>query len=263
MKSILTMTGALVLTLAGTGCATKKYVTQRLSPVEAHVSAVETKNDSKNAEQDTKLAAQGKEIEDLGTDLSRSKERLAADIATADQKSVAAGQSATQAGQRADAAQQSANGAQTLAQQGIQRTTSLERTVEGLNKFRMTKAVTVLFQVNQAKLNDDAKAQLDDMAKSASGLERYMIEVQGFTDKSGTADINERLSQERAESAARYLVNEHKIPVRSINMLGSGYAAPVGDDATREGRKQNRRVEIRLFVPEAGAGGGVATTAQN
>jgi len=91
MKSILTMTGALVLTLAGTGCATKKYVTQRLSPVEAHVSAVETKNDSKNAEQDTKLAAQGKEIEDLGTDLSRSKERLAADIATADQKAVAPG----------------------------------------------------------------------------------------------------------------------------------------------------------------------------
>jgi outer membrane protein OmpA-like peptidoglycan-associated protein len=263
MKQILVMTGAIVLTLAGTGCATKKYVTQRLEPVETKLSAVDAKNDTKNSEQDTKLTTQGKEIEELGTDLSRSKERLAADIATADQKAVAAGQSAAQAGQRADGAQTTANGAQTLAQQGIQRTTSLERVVDGLNKYHMTKSVTVLFQVNQSKLNDDAKAQLDDLAKSTAGLERYMIEVQGFTDKTGTADINEKLSQDRAASAARYLVNEHMIPVRTINTLGSGYAAPVGDDKTRDGRKQNRRVEIRLFVPETGAGSAVATTAQN
>ena len=89
-----------------------------------------------------------------------------------------------------------------------------------------------------------------------------MVEVQGFTDKSGTAAINERLSQDRAESAARYLVNEKKIPLRSINLLGSGYAEPVGDDATREGRKMNRRVEVRLFVPEAGSNG-TAATARN
>ena len=50
---------------------------------------------------------------------------------------------------------------------------------------------------------------------------------------------------------ARYLANEHKIPVRSITTLGSGYALPVADDKTREGRKQNRRVEVRLFVPES------------
>lgn len=262
MKTILMMTGAVVLTLAGTGCATKKYVTQRLSPVEAKVAADETKNDAKNSEQDTKLAAQGKEIEEIGTDLSRSKERLSAEITSADQKATAAGQSAAQAGQKADAAQNTANGAQTLAQQGIQRTTSLERTVDGLNKFHMTKSVTVLFPVNQSKLNDDAKSQLDELANATMGLDRYMIEVQGFTDKTGTAAINERLSQDRAEAAARYLVNEHKIPVREINMLGSGYAEPVGDDKTREGRKMNRRVEIRLFVPETGSGA-VATTAQN
>ena len=133
--------------------------------------------------------------------------------------------------------------------------------VDGLNKYRMTKSVTVLFSVNQSKLNDDAKAQLDDLAKATSGLERYMIEVQGFTDKTGTADINEKLSQDRAQSAARYLANQNKIPVRNMNMLGSGYASPVGDDGTRDGRKQNRRVEVRLFVPETGAGTGA--TARN
>ena len=69
----------------------------------------------------------------------------------------------------------------------------------------------------------------------------------GFAIKLG----NEQLSQARASSVARYLVNQQKIPVRSITTLGSGYALPVADDSTREGRKQNRRVEVRLFVPEA------------
>ncbi len=81
-----------------------------------------------------------------------------------------------------------------------------------------------------------------------------MIEVQGFTDKTGPASFNETLSQERADAVARYLANEHKIPVRSISTLGSGYALPVADDKTRDGRKQNRRVEVRLYVPEAGSG---------
>ncbi len=122
----------------------------------------------------------------------------------------------------------------------------------------MTKNVTVQFAVNQWKLSDDAKAQLDDIASSAQSLPRYVIEVQGFTDKTGTPDVNEKLSQDRAEAAARYLVNQHQIPVRDINMLGSGYASPVGDDKTRDGRKQNRRVEVRLFVPEVNT-----VTAQN
>jgi len=120
-----------------------------------------------------------------------------------------------------------------------------------MNKYQVLKTETVLFTVNQAKLTDDAKSQLQELAKSTDGLDRYVIEVQGFTDKTGTTMINERLSQQRAQEVARFLANEYKIPVRSISMLGSGYALPVADDKTREGRKLNRRVEVRLFVPEA------------
>jgi OmpA-OmpF porin, OOP family len=86
--------------------------------------------------------------------------------------------------------------------------------------------------------------------------------VQGFTDKTGSAVSNEQLSQARAASVARYLVNEHKIPVRSITTLGSGYALPVADDKTRDGRKQNRRVEIRLFVPESTRSSNTVAAAQ-
>jgi len=257
MKSTLMMAGALVLTLAGTGCATKKYVAKTVAPVESRVTGTE----GKNTEQDTKLGEQakqigehGQQIDTLSTDLSRTKERLT----DADAKAVAAGQAAQRAGERADGAQAAADGAKTFAEQGLQRadqrSTQIERTMEGMNKYKMMQSETVLFTVNQATLSADAKAKLDEIARAAAGQARFVIEVQGFTDKTGSAVANEQLSQARAAAVSRYLVNEHKIPVRTINTLGSGYALPVADDKTRDGRKQNRRVEIRVWVPEANAG---------
>jgi outer membrane protein OmpA-like peptidoglycan-associated protein len=251
MKTTITMAGAALLSLMGTGCvATHKYVAKTISPVESRVSATE----QKNTDQDKQLADHSKDLDSLSTDLSRTKER----VTDADAKAVAAGQSAQRAGERADnaqrsadGAQKSAEGAQTTADRGLQRSDVIEKNMVAMNKFQVAKSTIVLFPLNQAKLNDDAKAELDDLAKMTDGKDRYIIEVQGFTDKTGSALANEQLSQARAAAVARYLVNEHKIPVRTITTLGSGYALPVADDKTREGRKQNRRVEVRLFVPES------------
>jgi outer membrane protein OmpA-like peptidoglycan-associated protein len=229
--------------------------------VESRVTATE----QKNTDQDKQIADHGKDIEGLSTDLSRTKER----VTDADAKAVAAGQSAQRAGERADNAQRSADGAQRSAegaersaQRGLQRADVIEKNMEAMNKFQMAKTVTVLFPLNQSKLNDDAKAELDEIAKMTDGKDRFVIEVQGFTDKTGSAIANEQLSQARAAAVSRYLVNEHKVPVRSVTTLGSGYALPVADDKTREGRKQNRRVEVRLFVPEATQPSNTIATAQ-
>ncbi len=74
----------------------------------------------------------------------------------------------------------------------------------------------------------------------------------------GSGQNQKRLSRELA--VARYLANEHQIPVRTISMLGAGYARPVADDKTREGRKMNRRVEVRLWVRESQSSKTVAST---
>jgi outer membrane protein OmpA-like peptidoglycan-associated protein len=253
MKTI--MAGAVALSLLGTGCATKKYVAKTIAPVEQRVTGTETKN----AEQDKTIASQGTEIQELDKDLSRTKEKLTDTDNKANQglqAAKAADQKASEARTAADSAQQSANGAKTFAEQGLDR---LGRTVDGMNKFQMTKSETVLFKVNDATLNDEAKQALDELAKQATSLDRYVIEVQGFTDKTGNAQYNDMLSQRRAENVARYLANQYKIPVRNITMLGQGYAQPVADDKTRDGRKQNRRVEVRLWVPETTAGKTAAT----
>jgi outer membrane protein OmpA-like peptidoglycan-associated protein len=246
MKSTVLVAGAVTLSLLGTGCATKKYVAKTIAPVEQRVSGTE----QKNTEQDKQIATQGTEIADLDKDLSRTKEKLA----DTDRKAGEAGQAAKVADQKAEGAQQAANGAQqaangakSFAEQGLDR---LGKTIDGINKFQMTKAETVLFAVGQDKLNPDAKMQLDELAKQAGTLDRYVIEVQGFTDKTGSATYNDMLSQHRAEAVARYLTNQYKIPVRNITMLGEGYEQPVADDKTRDGRKQNRRVEVKLWVPE-------------
>jgi OmpA-OmpF porin, OOP family len=226
-----------------TGCATKKYVAQTVAPIDARVTGTETKNTA----QDKEIADQGNSISELDKGLSRTREQLK----DTDSKAMAAADAAAKADQKADGAWKAADGAKSLAQQGLDANAQLARTVDAMNKFQVLKAETVLFQVNRYSLNDDAKSQLEELAKSADGLDRYVIEVQGFTDKTGSPTINERLSQQRAQEVARYLANEYKIPVRSISLLGSGYALPVADDKTREGRKLNRRVEVRLFVPEA------------
>jgi len=250
MKTVTLVAGALALSLLGTGCATKKYVAKTIAPVESRVTGTETKN----TEQDKMLAGHTTQIEEMDRDLSRTKEKLT----DTDAKAVAAGAAAKRADEKADGAARaadgaakSADGARGLAEKGIERTVQLERTVDAMNKYQMLKTETVLFAVGRDTLTTDGKAQLDELAKSTSGLDRYVIEVQGFTDKSGAPSYNETLSERRAQSVARYLANEYKIPVRSISMLGSGWAQPVADDKTREGRKMNRRVEVRLFVPQA------------
>jgi len=231
------------LSLLGTACATKKYVAQTVAPIDARVTGTETKN----VEQDKQIAEHGKSIEEMDRGLSRTREQLK----DTDAKATSAGEAAQKADQKADGAWKAADGAKSLAQQGLDANAQLAHTVDAMNKFQVLKTETVLFAVNHATLTDEGKTQLSELAKSSEGLDRYVIEVQGFTDKTGTPEVNERLSQMRAQEVARFLANEYKIPVRSISLLGSGYALPVADDKTREGRKLNRRVEVRLYVPEA------------
>ena len=260
MKLVGMIAGGVGLSLLSlsTGCATKKYVAKTVAPVEQRVGATETKN----TDQDKKIADQGKQLEDQEASLSQTKEKLG----DTDNKATKAGQAAQAADQKAAGAQQAANsaqqaadGARSFAEQGL---TRLDRTIDAANKYQMVKTETVLFGVNRDSLSDDAKMQLDELAKQTASLDRYVIEVQGFTDKTGSAAYNETLSEHRADAVARYLANQYKIPVRSISILGSGYALPVGDDKTRDGRKMNRRVEVRLWVPEMVASGAGAASGQ-
>jgi outer membrane protein OmpA-like peptidoglycan-associated protein len=244
------MAGGLALSLLGTGCvATHKYVAKSIAPVEQRVSSTE----GKNVEQDKQIATQGTQIEGIDRDLSRTKER----VNDVDTKAIAAGDAAKQADSKAQGAQTAADGARGLAQQGVEKSTQVSRNLDdfrdnvdkNLGKYKMVKSETITFGLNRKALDKDAKAKLDDFGKSLEGMDRYVIEVQGFTDKTGDPTYNDSLSQERASTVARYLANEHKVPLHSITMLGTGISE--GEQKTRAQRAESRKVDIRIFVPNS------------
>lgn len=242
MKTSFLIAGGLALSLLGTGCATKKYVAKSIAPVEQRVTSAE----AKNTDQDTKIAANATQIDSVDKDLSRTKEHLN-DV---DSKAQAA---AAAADAKAAAAAAAASAADAKGQQGIEKGTMAAKSVDTLRddvragKFKMTKSDSVLFGFNRKTLSDEAKAQLDSVVQSLNGVSRYVVEIQGFTDKTGSAVYNDELSQERAEAVARYLAS-HQVPLRNITMLGTGVAE--GEQKTREERAQGRKVDVRVFVPE-------------
>ena len=80
-------------------------------------------------------------------------------------------------------------------------------------------------------------------------LKGYVIEVTGFASADGSTTRNKVLSERRAQAVKDYLIETHNVPLRRIGTsYGFGELQAVADNATLEGRQQNRRVEIKLLV---------------
>lgn len=112
----------------------------------------------------------------------------------------------------------------------------------------MSRSESITFAFNKSDLTKDMKEKLDSFAATVKDQKKFVVEVQGFADPVGNASYNQELSQRRAMTVARYLSVEHEVPLRRIQMLGVGSVKPVADNKTREGRMQNRRVEIKVYT---------------
>ncbi len=106
--------------------------------------------------------------------------------------------------------------------------------------------VVVHFDLNSAELSEAAQAKLRTVA-SRMVERKYIVAVAtGYTDTTGTAQYNLALSRKRAEAVKTYLIERG---VRTANLIakGVGEADPSASNDTKEGREQNRRVEVRLL----------------
>ncbi len=121
--------------------------------------------------------------------------------------------------------------------------------ISGLDNFDKQAEAVVHFAVNSYVLTAEDKKALDELAQKAAAAKGYIIEVAGFTDSTGNAEKNFALSQRRADTVVKYLAINGNIPMRRIvTPIGYGATRGVAEDTTAEGRKQNRRVEVRLLV---------------
>jgi outer membrane protein OmpA-like peptidoglycan-associated protein len=134
------------------------------------------------------------------------------------------------------------------ADQANQGVNSVNGRVNALDDYAEKAKATVYFRFGSAKLTEDAQRDLDDLIQKTKSMKGYMIEVAGFTDTTGNAQKNEELSEKRADAVVRYL-QQGDVPLRRILApAGLGESHSVADNKTVEGRKLNRRVEVRVLV---------------
>lgn len=103
---------------------------------------------------------------------------------------------------------------------------------------------SILFDVNKYTVQP---ASIEIIADIAHFLKKYpakQIVVVGHTDSDGDSAFNKELSEKRAQSIKDVLVKTYGVEARRISVLGKGEAAPMADNGTELGKRQNRRVEI-------------------
>ncbi len=204
-------------------CATKKYVRnrvgERVTPLENRTGELE-ETSRRNTQEISRVS---RDVEDLK--------------------------------QRTDRAQQQADRAAATAEQANTRVGGVEKSVEdlrsNLDKYTLQKTVTIQFEAGKSELLPEASAQLDEIASQVKSKNGYLLELQGFASAEGKLELNERLSEARSEVVKRYLAERHNIPLFRISIIGLGTSRPVADNETKEGRMQNRRVEVRLYTNNA------------
>jgi OmpA-OmpF porin, OOP family len=163
-----------------------------------------------------------------------------------------AGQLETRAGQLEDQEKQTqglVGQVKTTADQATQGVADVNHRVSDLDNYQVKDSATVYFQINRDKLTTDAEKDLSDLAKKAVAEKGYVIEVAGFADSTGKLSLNQELSERRANAVVRYLEQQGDIPIhRILPMAGMGISHEAADNKTREGRKMNRRVEVKILV---------------
>ncbi len=238
--------GGLVLALAlSSGCATKRYVRDRVSPIEQRTQELERKNQE--------AMAQIAQLEEKTTrGLSRVEERAM----SAENRATQAGRTAEEARQGAERASELAQQAQQMGQRNQERLGELAARLENSDKFRLLAQETVLFGFNQSTLTPESRQKLEALAARLSAYPNYVVEVAGYTDPTGPQDYNLTLSRRRADTVVRSLVSLN-VPLRRIYTVGLGEsesaASPTetGAPSPAAARRLARRVEIKVFVPEA------------
>jgi len=265
MKRPLIVTLGIALGLAA--CASAPQPNAALESAKAAIQTAETDpNVAKYAALD--LAAAQKELSNAQA------AEIRHDVAVVNQQSYLAGQTArlaqaraaTKADEAAVASSQStreqiqlqarareAEEAQARAAAATAQTQALQAEIDKLKATETNRGLVltlgdVLFDTGKAQLNPGAARKLDDLAQFLQQNPQRRVEIDGFTDSTGSSAFNQELSQDRAAAVKAALIARGIDPSR-ITTEGYGSAFPVASNNDAAGRQQNRRVEVVIGGP--------------
>jgi peptidoglycan-associated lipoprotein len=210
MRAIIVPCLVVGLSVALSGCATKKYVGRE-------VGEVNTKVDS------------------LSGEMEKTQERVK--------------QSEVRIDQVDKNSQSGISDAKGAAQQAMSKAAEAEKAAKGKLIYTVTLSNDkVNFPVNRAEVGDEAKGVIDEAIGTLKAENRgVFFEVEGHTDATGPEEFNKVLGEDRAMAVRNYLHDQHGIALSRISVISYGEAKPVADNKTKDGRAQNRRVVIRIL----------------
>jgi peptidoglycan-associated lipoprotein len=226
-KSLYTLTILAFAFGGSTACATKGFVKNEVSQVSSKVDTLsqsleETQQRTKQNE------AKINDVDGKAGAAQGSADHAQASANEADSKAVAANDAAKAAAAKADEVDK--------------------------NSKRLVYTVVLSedeggFKFNKVELPDDAKAKIDQLVSQIKADPKgAYFEIEGHTDNVGDKAVNEKIGMERAQAVARYLYEQHQIPLHRINVISYGEDKPVAPNNTKDGRAQNRRIVIKVLV---------------
>lgn len=139
-------------------------------------------------------------------------------------------------------------------------TEALRGRMGDIDQYNVKGTTNVNFDTGKAVLSAQAKAELCATAQTAEATDNALLLVVGYTDSTGTPEINQPLSEKRAAAVVNYLQQQCKWkPYRMLTPAGMAESDPAADNSTPEGKAQNRRVAVNILVSKAVDGFEVAS----
>jgi outer membrane protein OmpA-like peptidoglycan-associated protein len=125
----------------------------------------------------------------------------------------------------------------------------VNKRVSDLGDYNVVAEAGIYYASDKSNLDDAGKADLNKLIQIAKSTNGYMIEVAGYASKTGSKELNQKLTDARAETVADYLREVGNIPMRRI-LAPAGYGATHRASAVSDpqGRALNRRVDVKVLV---------------
>jgi len=131
-------------------------------------------------------------------------------------------------------------------------TEALRARMGDIDKYNIKSTTNVYFDVGKTVLSARAKADLCSTAAEASAMDNAVMLVLGYTDSTGSEEVNQALSEKRASRVVNYLQQACGWkPYRMLTPTGMAEADPLADNRTAYGKSQNRRVSVNVLVSKA------------
>ena len=124
-----------------------------------------------------------------------------------------------------------------------------------LDDYYIFDELTVYFGNGKVKVDPKYTSQLLALAEKGKAINGYMIEVKGYASSVGSVELNQQLSEDRADAVTKILLQQGHVPLTRMLAPGAmGESHQVGNDKTAEGEAENRRVVVRVLQNKAIAG---------